>query len=114
MLLPLTGTMAQQPLAFGRLLAALDDFIGPLYEVAIVGAAGDPATIALRSALSSRYLPRIVLAQAAPGDAEAAAAVPLLADRGLVDGQPTAYVCQGFVCQRPVTSPEGLLGQISS
>src|SRR5262249_22269425 len=66
-LLALAPTMAQQPLAFGRLLAALDDFIGPLYEIAIVGAAGDPATIALRQAIGSRFQPRIVLAQAAPG-----------------------------------------------
>jgi uncharacterized protein YyaL (SSP411 family) len=113
-LLPLTGTMAQQPLAFGHLLAALDDFIGPFYEVAIVGAAGDPATIALRQALSSRYLPRMVFAQAAPGDTAAQASVALLADRRLLDDQPAAYVCQGFVCQRPVTAPAQLLEQLNA
>ncbi len=113
-LLPLTGTMAQQPLAFGHLLAALDDFIGPFFEVALVGAAGDPATIALRQAVGSRYLPWMVLAQAAPSDAEAQAAVPLLAERGLIDDQPAAYVCQGFVCQRPVTVPEQLLEQLDA
>ncbi|NNU26597.1 thioredoxin domain-containing protein [Isoptericola sediminis] len=32
--------------------------------------------------------------------------VPLLADRPLVDGGPAAYVCRGFVCDRPVTTPE--------
>jgi uncharacterized protein len=113
-LLPLTGTMAQQPLAFGHLLAALDDFIGPFYEVAIVGAAGDPATIALRQALSSHYLPRMVFAQAAPGDTAAQASVALLADRRLLDDQPAAYVCQGFVCQRPVTAPAQLLEQLNA
>jgi uncharacterized protein YyaL (SSP411 family) len=113
-LLPLTGTMAQQPLAFGHLLAALDDFIGPFYEVAIVGAAGDPATIALRQALSSRYLPRMVFAQAAPGDTAAQASVALLTDRRLLDDQPAAYVCQGFVCQRPVTAPAQLLDQLNA
>jgi uncharacterized protein YyaL (SSP411 family) len=30
--------------------------------------------------------------------------MPLLADRGLVDGQPAAYVCRGFVCDLPVTT----------
>ena len=30
--------------------------------------------------------------------------VPLLADRPLIDGAPTAYVCRGFVCDRPVTT----------
>ena len=30
--------------------------------------------------------------------------VPLLADRPLVGGRPAAYVCRGFVCERPVTT----------
>jgi uncharacterized protein YyaL (SSP411 family) len=111
-LLPLAPLTPQQPLAFGHLLAALDDFIGPLYEVALVGAAGDPATLAMRRAVGSRYLPWMVLAQAAPGEAEAQSTVPLLADRGLVGGQPAAYVCQGFVCRQPVTEPEALLRQL--
>jgi uncharacterized protein YyaL (SSP411 family) len=29
---------------------------------------------------------------------------PLLEDRGLVRGQAAAYVCEGFICQRPVTT----------
>ena len=36
----------------------------------------------------------------------------LLADRPLRDGRATAYVCQGFVCQLPVTSVEDLLAQL--
>ncbi|WP_229072026.1 thioredoxin domain-containing protein [Actinoplanes sp. DH11] len=34
--------------------------------------------------------------------------VPLLADRPLIDGGPAAYVCRGFVCDRPVSTPEDL------
>ncbi len=37
-----------------------------------------------------------------------AAGVPLLAHRPLVDGSAAAYVCRGFVCDRPVTTPEEL------
>ena len=33
---------------------------------------------------------------------------PLLADRPTVAGAPTAYVCRGFVCEAPVTTPEAL------
>ncbi|MEU4558907.1 thioredoxin domain-containing protein [Actinoplanes sp. NPDC023936] len=42
--------------------------------------------------------------------------VPLLAGRPLIDGASTAYVCRGFVCDRPVTTPGELatkLGQSS-
>jgi uncharacterized protein YyaL (SSP411 family) len=42
----------------------------------------------------------------------AASGVPLLADRPLVDGGPAAYVCRGFVCDRPVTTPDELAAQL--
>jgi uncharacterized protein YyaL (SSP411 family) len=58
-----------------------------------------------------------VLAVGAPGEAapdEAAPAVPLLAGRGLVDGQPAAYVCRDFACRLPVTTAPELLAQLGS
>ncbi|HEY5000520.1 MAG TPA: hypothetical protein VII15_01655 [Candidatus Cryosericum sp.] len=35
----------------------------------------------------------------------------LLTDRPMVDGQPTAYVCEGFACRQPVTRREDLRAQ---
>jgi uncharacterized protein YyaL (SSP411 family) len=39
--------------------------------------------------------------------------VPLLADRSARAGQPTAYVCRGFVCDRPVTTTTDLAAQLT-
>ena len=114
MLAPLVPDMLKQPLAFGHLLCALDDFVGPMDEVAIVGESDAEGTRALLNIARHVYRPRMVLAQATPGDAEAQAAVPLLANRPLVDDQPTAYVCRGFVCNQPVTQPDELLLQLSA
>jgi uncharacterized protein YyaL (SSP411 family) len=107
LLVPLAPAMAQQPSAFGHLLCALDDLIGPFDEVALIGAPDAPSTLALERALSSQFRPRMVLAQATPEQA-ARSAVPLLAGRGLMDGKPAVFVCQGFVCRQPVTVPESL------
>ncbi|MEZ0578420.1 thioredoxin domain-containing protein [Nocardioides sp. MH1] len=73
---------------------------GPL-EVAVVGPAG-PERDAL--AHRARRLPGAVVVVAdGPRDD-----VPLLVGRDAVDGKPAAYVCRGFVCERPVTSPDQL------
>jgi uncharacterized protein YyaL (SSP411 family) len=41
-----------------------------------------------------------------------ASGVPLLADRPLVSGRAAAYVCRGFVCDRPVTDVESLVAAL--
>lgn len=38
---------------------------------------------------------------------------PLLADRPLVGGTSAAYVCRGFVCDRPVSTAEDLAAALS-
>ena len=112
-LVPLAAGMADTPLGFGHFLCALDDLIGPFHEIAIAGASDDERTRALLAAVNGDYLPRVVLAVAAPENASAISAVPLLEGRTLVDRQAAAYVCQQFVCQRPVTTPEELRALLS-
>jgi serine/threonine-protein kinase RsbW len=63
---------------------------------------------ALVDRVRGRYQPNQVVALAAPGDREAPAEVALLADRPMVAGRATAYVCEHFVCRRPVTDPGDL------
>ena len=43
-----------------------------------------------------------------------ASGLPLLEDRGLIDGRPTAYVCENYVCNLPVTTPSDLARQLAS
>ena len=112
-LIPLTPAMIEQPLAFGHLLCALDDFVGPMDEVALIGQPDSTATHTLLNVLRNLYRPRMVLAQAAPDDAHAQATIPLLANRPLLDDHSTAYVCRGFVCKQPVNQPDELLLQLS-
>ncbi|GAA3094680.1 thioredoxin domain-containing protein [Streptosporangium carneum] len=82
---------------------------GPV-EVAVVGAPGDPATSALHRAALLSPAPGLVVALGEPGSAE----VPLLEGRGLVEGVPAAYVCRGFACRMPVTTPAALRAELTS
>ncbi len=89
---------SRHPQAFGHLLRAIDFYLAPVREVAIVG---DDPQLLLR-AVRSRYRPHLVLA------AGSTDRVPLLEGREPVDGRAAAYVCEHFVCQAPVTTPEEL------
>jgi hypothetical protein len=102
--------MGDHPTAFAELLGALGRHLGPPLEVAVVGDPGDPATAALAAELHRRFLPTAVSVVAAPG--AGAEHTPLLADRPLRDGRPTAYVCQRFACQTPVNEPAALAAQL--
>jgi uncharacterized protein YyaL (SSP411 family) len=100
--------LARAPSAVGHLLCALDLHFSPPREVAIVGAASDPAARELRRTALERYEPSTAYAFADGPDDPAAARVPLLTGKGLVDGKPAAYVCESFACQAPVTSADEL------
>ena len=104
--------MGQQPLAFGRLLGALDFYLNPGQEIAIIGEPAAEETRALVAEVWRRYLPNSVLACAAPDDAAAQAVTPLLAARPQIGGQPTAYVCRNYACQLPVTERAALGSQL--
>jgi uncharacterized protein YyaL (SSP411 family) len=88
----------RHPSAFGHLLQALAFALGPVREVAIVGPEAEPLLRTVRE----RFRPLIVLAGGA------ADGVPLLDGREPVDGRAAAYVCEQFVCRRPVTEAADL------
>jgi uncharacterized protein YyaL (SSP411 family) len=94
--------------AFGHLLQAIYFHLSQTREVALVGDQLD----ALAPVVRRRFHPTIVLAGMKPEDAAAEAAVPLLHGRAPVDGKPTAYVCENFACNLPVTEPGELARQL--
>ena len=106
---PLADVMVQHPQAFGHVLCALDFALSAAKEIALIGKSQDPATLALLHTINARYLPASVLASTSAEEQAASPEVALLADRPLKDEKPTAYVCQNFVCQAPVTTPEELI-----
>jgi uncharacterized protein YyaL (SSP411 family) len=97
--------MTQAPRFAGWSLAIGEALLDGPREVALVGSRGDGRYDGLLDAFWQAPTVGAVLAQAEPSRAPA---VPLLADRGLVDGLPAAYVCRDFVCALPVTEAAAL------
>jgi len=95
-------------------LSTLAFHLSPPLEIALVGDPEAADTQALLEAVFGPYRPFQVVALAHPDDEHAGQLIPLLADRPQREGQATAYVCQGFVCQAPVTDPTSLTQQLSA
>ena len=101
--------MVRYPTAFAQWLQAADFALAPVAEVAIIGSPDDAATRELLAVVGGGYAPnRVVALRPAEGDTE----VPLLEDRTMLDGRPTAYVCRDFACRLPVTDPDALTEQL--
>lgn len=105
----LTAAMQQYPSAFGESLNALDLLVRGLQEVAIAGDPAFPITGELLAVLDETYRPNLIRALT-PVAVEDGQTPPLLDYRALVDGQPAAYVCEHFMCKRPVTTVDTLRG----
>ena len=97
--------VAEHPMAYTQLLAALDFMVGPSLEIVI---AGDPAletTRAMIRAVRRRFLPNKVLLLR-PDGAEGkklAALSPFVEPMHPVDHQPAVYLCEQYSCKKPIT-----------
>ncbi|HKE67532.1 MAG TPA: thioredoxin domain-containing protein [Micromonosporaceae bacterium] len=94
---------------FAGLAAAVGEALadGPV-EVAVVGATESERAPLVHTAIALAT-PGAVIVAGQPDDPGA----PLLAHRRMYDGAATAYVCRGFVCDRPVTVPDALADQLT-
>ena len=93
------------PSGFGNMICALDLYLQGTVEVAILGDRDREDTVALLDVVNKTWRPNVVLCG---GSDPVSDAIPLLKNRGMIDGRATAYVCRNFVCSEPVTDAEAL------
>ncbi len=103
MVAALYPALAQYPNGFAHWLGCAWLLLSEPKQVALVGT--DVSELA--DVVWGEFRPNLVIA-AGTGDTP-----PLLANRTQIGDRPTAYVCQNFVCQLPVTDPEKLREQLS-
>jgi len=110
MLSAMQGAMTRYPTAFAQWLSAANFALGPTYEVAILGEI--QASQHLINIVWDNYHPNLVTAVSAYPPVDGSP--KLLSERPLLNAKPTAYVCQEFVCQTPVNTPEELSDQLNA
>ena len=110
-----TGQMQQMSMAMGQMLIALDLFVGPTVEIAVLGDSQEPETAALLADLRSRFVPRRVLAcrageKAADGAGKGGSSPldELFAGKSPQGTEPVVYVCQDFACAAPLVGREAI------
>ena len=77
-----------------------------------MGEAGEENFERMIKAIRAEYRPGVVVAASAYPPSKNAPA--LLEQRTLINGEATAYVCEGFVCKQPTTDVEILIAQINA
>ena len=106
--------LGRAPAATGHWLGALDFYVSLPREIVIVGPASDPATTSMLDEVSQRFMPNRVLVGVSDPANPPLKDSPLLEQRVMQNGLPTAYVCENYACQLPVTEPAALAAQLDA
>ena len=105
-------TAGQYPTAFAQWLAGISYALAEGREIALIGELASGDFLALQEELWKEWRP-FDLAALSPFPAEAGSPV-LLKDRPLLEGKASAYICQQFVCKRPINSSKEFADQLQA
>ncbi len=99
------NALARYPTAFGTWLTAIDFYVGPIQEIAVLATGeSDNQRPRMIEVVNQKYRPRSVLAVSSFPPASTAPA--LIQDRLLLEDRTTGFVCRNFTCQLPVNDPQ--------
>ena len=92
------------------MMQALHLYLGGLKEVAIIGKKNDPSTKKMLKTIRFQFFPNAVFAFSYEDEvAKKIADLPLLAEKTILGGKATAYVCRLGTCLTPVNASEDLI-----
>jgi uncharacterized protein YyaL (SSP411 family) len=100
-----SGLMARAPMAAGQMLNALDFYLGPVQEIAVIGEQSNTEVIDVLRQLRRPFRPHQVVAWAS--GMPTSTSLPILKDRP-AHGAVTTYVCENFTCQAPIVGAKKL------
>ncbi|GEN35790.1 thioredoxin domain-containing protein [Aneurinibacillus danicus] len=107
------GDVALHPMAYSHFMMAVQFLFGPTQEV-VIAAPNKQAAQEMVQEVRRHYMPNAVVSVVTNEAREKLLLLaPMLTDKTTKDGKATAYVCENFACQAPVTSLEELKQQLT-
>jgi uncharacterized protein YyaL (SSP411 family) len=100
--------MKSHPFAAGQMLVALDFYLGPVKEFAVVGNPTGEDTRRVLRAIHGGFRPNKVVALRPVGGAVREDLLGLLEGRTAIDGRTTTYLCENFTCREPLLGAEAV------
>ncbi|WP_207952941.1 thioredoxin domain-containing protein [Paenibacillus agricola] len=104
------GSVEKYPAGHSLFLIALDYIVGAPSEIVLAGDPAKPDLQGMASKLQRQFRPNAIYMLHPSGEQGAAARklIPLLQDKVALGGKATAYICENFACQTPVTDLDEL------
>jgi len=105
-----SSQLKESPAYSSAMLTALSFWLGPTQEIVIAGNADAPETKQMLKVVYDRFLPNPVVLFHDHGEAGSAIEkiVPFIKSQISIDGKATAYVCENYVCKKPINEIDDL------
>ena len=107
-----TVLMSKAPIAAGEWLSCLEFYIDIPKEIVINGDFNSKDTQDLLYEIYRSFIPNTVVLGINPDNTNYTS--PLGLSKELLNGKPTAYVCQNYTCSLPINEPAELFEQLST
>jgi uncharacterized protein YyaL (SSP411 family) len=101
------------PAGSSLLLTALDLALAEREVLVIAAPADDPVALEMLQTARNGFHPERLILWHTPQDKELAKLCPPVADKAMLEGKPTAYLCRGRTCLAPATSAGQLAGLLA-
>ncbi len=110
-----SSQLKESPAYSSAMLTALSFWLGPTQEIVIAGNAKATDTKQMLKLLHSKFLPNAVILLHEQGNKGTAIEriIPFVKNQTAIEGKATAYVCENYICNRPVNNIEDFEKMIS-
>ncbi len=98
--------LKMSPAYSSAMLRALDFQLGPTQEIIIAGKADSPDVKKMLKLIRGNFMPNAVVLVHEPDKADSALydTVPFIKNQIAIEGKVTAYLCENYVCKKPVNN----------